>query len=81
MIAMPNNLEGAVHGRRAGRRSDRRAAVGRQAAITVREIVVPAPRRLVEAVAAASMVRDVAAFAALVLLATMLSVLPSLDLM
>jgi hypothetical protein len=40
---------------------------------------VPAPRRLAEDLAGAGLVRDVAAFAALILLATMLSVLSTVD--
>jgi hypothetical protein len=42
---------------------------------TVRDFVVPAPVRLAQQIASASMVRDVAAFGAVVLFATMLAVL------
>ena len=45
----------------------------------VRDLVAPAPVRIARAVADAAIVRDVAAFAALVVLATMLSVLSALD--
>jgi hypothetical protein len=41
-------------------------------------MMVPAPIRFAERVASAGLVRDVAAFAALVVLATMLSVLSSM---
>jgi hypothetical protein len=47
---------------------------------TLRELTTPAPMRIAEVVAGAAMVRDVAAFAALVVLATMLSVLSAADL-
>jgi hypothetical protein len=51
----------------------------RGAAVPVRDLVVPAPVRLAQAVAAASIVRDVAALAALVVLATMFSVLSGFE--
>jgi hypothetical protein len=46
----------------------------------VRDIVVPAPLRIAGAMVDAGLVRDVAAFAALVVLATMLSVLTTVEL-
>ncbi|HUG60604.1 MAG TPA: hypothetical protein VMP03_02090 [Methylomirabilota bacterium] len=54
-------------------------AARRPDALTVRDFVVPAPVRFAQAVAEAAIVRDVAAFAALVVLATMLSVLSGID--
>ena len=44
-------------------------------AVTVRDIIVPAPVRLAQAVASAAIVRDVAAFGALIVFGTMLAVL------
>lgn len=44
-------------------------------AVTVREMVVPRPVRFAHALAGAAIVRDAAAFAALVVFGTMLSVL------
>jgi hypothetical protein len=48
-------------------------------ALPVRDLVVPAPVRLAQAVAGASIVRDVAALAALIVLATMFSVLSGFE--
>jgi hypothetical protein len=60
-----------------------RSFVSRQRGVTVptvRDIVVPAPLRIAGAMVDAGLVRDVAAFAALVVLATMLSVLTTVEL-
>lgn len=47
----------------------------RRVAVTVREIIVPPPVRFAQAVASAALVRDVAAFGALVVFGTMLAVI------
>jgi hypothetical protein len=45
------------------------------AVLTVEQLIVPAPVRLAQRLARAALVRDAAAFAALVVLATLFSVL------
>jgi hypothetical protein len=51
----------------------------RATVVTVEEIIVPAPVRLAQRIARAALVRDAAAFAALVVLATLFSVLSGLE--
>jgi hypothetical protein len=66
------DLHAAAWGSRFGDR-------GHGSALTVRELVVPAPVRLAQAVAGAAIVRDAAAFAALVVLFTMFAVLSGFE--
>jgi hypothetical protein len=66
------DLHAAVRGSRFG-------DGGHGSALTVRELVVPAPVRLAQAVAGAAIVRDAAAFAALVVLFTMFAVLSGFE--